>query len=103
MTSCSKDFSDEKTLENDVKPTSFSKEKQAISFQSMDVFKNFMETYQNLTFGYVNNDLSKGKYNIQSSATFTYPKIRNIDLSIETGAFYNGSWGGSKLTVIYND
>lgn len=58
---------------------------------------------KNLTFGYVNNDLSKGKYNIQSSATFTYPKIRNIDLSIETGAFYNGSWGGSKLTVIYND
>ena len=46
MTSCSKDFSDEKTLESDVKPTSFSKEKQAISFQSMDVFKNFMETYQ---------------------------------------------------------
>ena len=44
--SCTKDLTDEKTLEQTVKPTSFSKEEEAISFHSMDVFKNFMETYQ---------------------------------------------------------
>jgi lipoprotein len=60
-------------------------------------------TLKNITFGYVNNNLSNGKYSIQSSASFIYPKVKNIDLSIETGAFYGGRWGGSKLTVIYND
>lgn len=58
---------------------------------------------KNLTFGYVNNSFPNGRFNVQSSASFTYPNLKNIDLSIETGAFYDGRWGGSKLTVIYND
>lgn len=60
-------------------------------------------TLKNISFGYVNNNFPNGKHKIQTGSTFTYPNVKNIDLSIETGAFYNGKWGGSKLTVVYNN
>lgn len=60
-------------------------------------------TINNLTFGYRNNLTPDNNYNVEAAASFSYPFVKNIDLSIETGAFYDGRWGGSKLRVIYND
>lgn len=58
-------------------------------------------TLKNLNFSYTNN--LQGSKETSSSASFTYPNVRKIDLSIETGAFYDGRWAGSKLTVQYNN
>lgn len=46
LTSCTKDLTNEIPQDNVVNPTSFSKEEEALSFHSIDVFKNFMETHQ---------------------------------------------------------
>ena len=45
---------------------------------------------------------NNGKNKVDAKADFSYPVVKNIDLSIETGAFYDGRWAGSKLTVVHN-
>lgn len=48
--------------------------------------------------------LSSGNGNtkVDAKADISYPVVKNIDLSIETGAFYGGRWAGSKLTIVHN-
>lgn len=66
---------------------------------------------ENISFSHLRKNTKNGEYDdfpngegkVLSSALFSYPKIKSIDLNIETGALYGGKWGGTKLTVIYND
>ncbi len=56
-------------------------------------------TLEGVMFGYT---YGTGKNHTTAEANISYPVVQNIDLNIETGAFYDGRWAGSKLTVIYN-
>ncbi len=54
----------------------------------------------NIYFGY-GSDFSNSNFSFK--ADLLYPKVDKLNIDLESGALYNGKWGGSKLTINYKE